>query len=488
MTCIGCDLRKAFEVDVSNANLHLTLLCSYLLFRKIKESDVALHSFYPPLTSTQFGRLSVVALLRIDMKSSEAVESKEFEEVVSTDVKPARTSPNSMTVPSDGRFQEAKPTPRSYIAISPPFLPTYPITLASVPPLHEVPTTRTKTKTARPLCHHARYVLEEKPKRSPTANDNMECTNCGTKNTSAWRRSAEGKSECNACNLFFRKNGRKRPASMRRDTIARRYRLSRCDLCALEAQGGGHGNTSQIQKTRARRNGRAKVSETAGEIPRTGQLCAPPGPQGAGPHQYFVSHAGFQQPLQTFLPTSVSYVHQNPVMMSYATERTVFNVMNMEQQMGATPPDSHFCFVRDANNVVASPASQSLTTTEPPLGIAKHEGADGKFGVVAENIEVSQRETQEQYQQFEQQRQKYAGYATKRKAVDDQLRSEFSETINAAKGEDIVDDYVNASAVTPLLREGSVKNSKRHDLDSSFEIFKEKCRGHDDNELVFRSL
>ncbi|KAK6742767.1 hypothetical protein RB195_010186 [Necator americanus] len=447
MTCIGCDLRKAFEVDVSNANLHLTLLCSYLLFRKIKESDVALHSFYPPLTSTQFGRLSVVALLRIDMKSSEAVESKEFEEVVSTDVKPARTSPNSMTVPSDGRFQEAKPTPRSYIAISPPFLPTYPITLASVPPLHEVPTTRTKTKTARPLCHHARYVLEEKPKRSPTANDNMECTNCGTKNTSAWRRSAEGKSECNACNLFFRKNGRKRPASMRRDTIARRYRLSRCDLCALEAQGGGHGNTSQIQKTRARRNGRAKVSETAGEIPRT----------------------GFQQPLQTFLPTSVSYVHQNPVMMSYATERTVFNVMNMEQQM-------------------ASPASQSLTTTEPPLGIAKHEGADGKFGVVAENIEVSQRETQEQYQQFEQQRQKYAGYATKRKAVDDQLRSEFSETINAAKGEDIVDDYVNASAVTPLLREGSVKNSKRHDLDSSFEIFKEKCRGHDDNELVFRSL
>ncbi|KAK6009594.1 hypothetical protein OSTOST_25468 [Ostertagia ostertagi] len=74
-----------------------------------------------------------------------------------------------------------------------------------------------------------------------------------------------------ACNLFFRKNGRKRPASMRRDTISRRYRLSRCDLCAMEAQ-GGQTDFAQFQKAvaRHRRNGKASAKahvQQASEAP-----------------------------------------------------------------------------------------------------------------------------------------------------------------------------------------------------------------------------
>ncbi|KAJ1347945.1 hypothetical protein KIN20_003132 [Parelaphostrongylus tenuis] len=102
-----------------------------------------------------------------------------------------------------------------------------------------------------PPCDHLRYAMKDKPPRRGVVNADIECANCGTKITSAWRRSAEGESECNACNLFFRKNGRKRPAWMRRDTITRRYRLSRCNLCEAHAKRNPT-DYRQIQKAATR--------------------------------------------------------------------------------------------------------------------------------------------------------------------------------------------------------------------------------------------
>ncbi|EYB82912.1 hypothetical protein Y032_0347g3157 [Ancylostoma ceylanicum] len=429
------------------------------------------------------------------MKSPEAgAEPNKIESPAAADVTQTSKPQDINTAPSnDGQFRELKmatPSARSYVAISPPFLPNYSIAMTSVPPIQQVPSPASRTKTmkaTRPPCHHARYVLEEKPKRLPTASDNMECTNCGTKNTSAWRRSAEGKSECNACNLFFRKNGRKRPASMRRDTIARRYRLSRCDLCAMEAQGGGQPNLTQVQKGRNRKNGKAKITvRQADDPPGAGQLCATSGPHGTAPQQYFITHTGFQQPMQTFLPTNVSYVHQNPVMMSYATERTVFNVMNVEQQLASTPPDPQFCFARNARTVIAAPPSRVMTAD-----VVEQEGREEKFGVIDENTETVQQEVQKQYREFEPQpQQQYADYPpmVKSEPIEEHYRSEFSEAFTVVKREDLDGEYVGAPTATSLLGEGSVKSESRQALDVPLELLKEKPQELDDGELVFRSL
>ncbi|CAJ0597666.1 unnamed protein product [Cylicocyclus nassatus] len=209
----------------------------------------------------------------------------------------------------------APPHGRSYVAVSPPFLPP-PITMASVPPLQQLQT-----------------II---PRPKPAAHENIECSNCGTKNTSAWRRSADGKSECNACNLFFRKNGRKRPPSMRRDTIARRYRLSRCDLCAIETQNAPQDGTVQLQKPRQRRNGKKNDTQSA-------QSCSS-SDSSVSTQQYFLSHPEFQQPLPNFLATSDGYVHQNSVVMNY-NEGTMFNLMNDDDQDGQ--PSKRSCFDGD---------------------------------------------------------------------------------------------------------------------------------------------
>uniref|UniRef100_A0A0N5AKU8 GATA-type domain-containing protein n=1 Tax=Syphacia muris TaxID=451379 RepID=A0A0N5AKU8_9BILA len=53
---------------------------------------------------------------------------------------------------------------------------------------------------------------------------NSVCANCHVRETTLWRRRSDGLTECNACNLYFRKNGRLRPASYNKG-IRRRARV-----------------------------------------------------------------------------------------------------------------------------------------------------------------------------------------------------------------------------------------------------------------------
>ena len=50
------------------------------------------------------------------------------------------------------------------------------------------------------------------------------CSNCKTGSTSLWRRDVSGAPVCNACGLYCKMHGQKRPISMRKDIIKGRKR------------------------------------------------------------------------------------------------------------------------------------------------------------------------------------------------------------------------------------------------------------------------
>lgn len=60
--------------------------------------------------------------------------------------------------------------------------------------------------------------------RNGNRQSGLRCSNCGTGNTTLWRRNNDGEPVCNACGLYYKLHGVNRPLNMRKDGIQTRKR------------------------------------------------------------------------------------------------------------------------------------------------------------------------------------------------------------------------------------------------------------------------
>ncbi|KAJ6484068.1 hypothetical protein C8R45DRAFT_296313 [Mycena sanguinolenta] len=92
------------------------------------------------------------------------------------------------------------------------------------------PLWRRDSNTGRTLCNacglYQQHRNEPRPKtlidadneeddEEPIIGNGPQCSHCGTRKTSVWRRNKDGEQVCNACGVYYRVNGRERPLSMK---------------------------------------------------------------------------------------------------------------------------------------------------------------------------------------------------------------------------------------------------------------------------------
>ncbi|KAE9414334.1 hypothetical protein Angca_002729 [Angiostrongylus cantonensis] len=109
----------------------------------------------------------------------------------------------------------------------------------SYSPPPQDPAYQTNTTTTAATATSKQLFPQNKPKKRIQAvpcHSNSICANCKTTETTLWRRAKTGEIECNACNLYFRKNNTKRPMSLCKDTIMKRNRKPRADTLSTSAK------------------------------------------------------------------------------------------------------------------------------------------------------------------------------------------------------------------------------------------------------------
>uniref|UniRef100_A0A8R1E8Z5 GATA-type domain-containing protein n=1 Tax=Caenorhabditis japonica TaxID=281687 RepID=A0A8R1E8Z5_CAEJA len=103
-----------------------------------------------------------------------------------------------------------------------------------VGPLQEVPLLANQSSDASNLSLHPEDILPDLQKKPKTPRASVKgprqprpdgvCSHCSTTVATLWRRNEQGFLECNACNLYFRRNGVKRPLELVKAKPATRNR------------------------------------------------------------------------------------------------------------------------------------------------------------------------------------------------------------------------------------------------------------------------
>ncbi|EYB91391.1 hypothetical protein Y032_0206g1968 [Ancylostoma ceylanicum] len=142
------------------------------------------------------------------------------------------SSETATTMVTSAKFRSLEPYSVQYFFTTPPDTP--PGVLPPMAPMSAPPnrcTAQANSSRNSDPTPTIRRLLQQKKKRMPAVpcHVNSVCTTCKTRTTSLWRRNHLGEIECNACNLYFRKNNCKRPATLRKDEIMKRKRKPRLD-------------------------------------------------------------------------------------------------------------------------------------------------------------------------------------------------------------------------------------------------------------------
>uniref|UniRef100_W6N9L9 Zinc finger domain containing protein n=2 Tax=Haemonchus contortus TaxID=6289 RepID=W6N9L9_HAECO len=193
-------------------------------------TEYAYNQKYPPTTQTPVGSPDPAAQGQVPAQFEEFSLATQLPRL--NDYNGAYIVPDTTPAMVDStKFQSFEPYSAQYFFTTPPDTPPN-----MYPPLQQLPAQPT-TCVRQPASSDPdptptiRKLLQQKKKRiaAVPCHINSVCTTCHTRTTSLWRRNHLGEIECNACNLYFRKNNCKRPVTLRKDEIMKRKRKPRLE-------------------------------------------------------------------------------------------------------------------------------------------------------------------------------------------------------------------------------------------------------------------